>query len=511
MTINKKRLILFYVLFFVLFAAVMYFSPHTADDAYYDYLNLTSPYKILHFAAGYGNGRVLGNLLAVILCKSQLFAAVFRSASVCGLVYFIVRLVNDKKGYNESLTASVALLTVGVGGLFFGEVFSWIAGFSNYIPPMLLTLICLCVIKERSFKTDSLWIKILTVTGLLLCGSAAQLFTESNTLNAALLSLIILLYCIFRKRDKLLYSFTYLIASGIGTGVMLYARHFVHDKDGIYETVNYSSKIDSLSNMFTNVQDIYSKFVCWLPKFFVLYIMLSIVLLIVIYKGGGHLTKNVKAFVTFSLCAYPAYSVLASVLDNGNFANSKMKYLYMAFTTLLFILYIISLLVCGSLLEKKRRFIFDFLVIFALFTSAYFTVLYPVNPRCIFYSYVVFIIAFCVVFDTALAYVKINKNIVSKILKSGVFGMFAFLIPLYANITVMNNQVNAYIDYQVKQGEKAVYVCPLTNTDYFHHSYASARLGYTYYHEEPNDVNFMLIEQGSWLKNCYQDGNFKSQ
>lgn len=101
MTINKKRLILFYVLFFVLFAAVMYFSPHTVDDAYYDYLNLTSPYKILHFAAGYGNGRVLGNLLAVILCKSQLFAAVFRSASVCGLVYFIVRLVNGKKGHNE--------------------------------------------------------------------------------------------------------------------------------------------------------------------------------------------------------------------------------------------------------------------------------------------------------------------------------------------------------------------------------------------------------------------------
>lgn len=122
-----------------------------------------------------------------------------------------------------------------------------------------------------------------------------------------------------------------------------------------------------------------------------------------------------------------------------------------------------------------------------------------------------FIIAFCVVFDTALAYVKINKNIVFKILKSVVLGMFAFLIPLYANIAVMNNQVNEYIDYQLKQGEKAVYVCLLTNTDYFHHSYASARLGYTYYHEEPNDVNFMLIEQGSWLKNCYQDGNFKSQ
>lgn len=511
MTINKKRLILFYVLFFVLFAAVMYFSPHTVDNAYYDYLNLTSPYKILHFAAGYGNGRVLGNLLAVILCKSQLFAAVFRSASVCGLVYFIVRLVNGKKGHNELLTASVVLLTVGVGGLFFGEVFSWIAGFSNYIPPMLLSLMCLCIIKERSLKSDSLWVKILTVTGLLLCGSAAQLFTESNTLNAALLSLIVLIYCVFRRKDKLLYSFTYLIASGIGAGVMLYARHFVHDKDGIYETVNYSSKIDSLSNMFTNVQDIYSMFVCWLPKFFVLYIMLSIVFLIVIYKGKGYLPKNVKAFVTFSLCAYPAYSVLASVLDNGNFANGKMKYLYMAFTTLLFMFYIISLLVCSSLLEKKRKFVFVFLVLFALFTSAYFTVLHPVNPRCIFYSYVVFIIAFCVVFDTVLAYVKINKNIVLKILTSGVLGIFVFLIPLYVNITVMNNQVSEYIDYQVKQGKKAVYVCFLTNTDYFHHSYAVDRLGYTYYHEKPKDVEFKLIAQDSWLKNCYKDGDFKSQ
>ena len=96
------------------------------------------------------------------------------------------------------------------------------------------------------------------------------------------------------------------------------------------------------------------------------------------------------------------------------------------------------------------------------------------------------------------------------IFKAGVIGVFAFLIPLYANITVMNNQVNDYVQYQVEQGQKAVNICFLTNTDYFHHSYAKDRLGYAYYIQKPHDVEFRLIGQDSWLKNCYQDGNYKN-
>lgn len=507
---SKKRLVGFYALFFVLFALVMYFSPHTVDDAYYDYLNITNLHKMIHFSAGYGNGRVLGNLLAIVLCKSQLFSAIFRSASVCAMVYFLVRLVDDKKWHTELLTASVTVLTVGVDGLLFGEVYSWISGFSNYIPPIVLTLICLCLIKERSNKNSALPVRILTVVEILAFGSSAQLFTESSTLNAVLLSVIVLAYCIFKKKDKLLYAFTYLCASGIGTLVMLYARKFVHDKDGIYETVNYSSKIDSLSTMLLNIRDIYSKFVCWLPKYYLLYIALSAVLLVLIYNGNNVLSKGTRAFVTASLCAYPAYSVLASVMHNGDFANSKMKYLYMIFTTLLFGLYIVALFVCGSLLNKKKRLAFYFLVAFALFTSAYFAVLNPVNPRCIFYSYIVFVVAFCLVLDEALSCVKINKKIVFKALNAVVVGIFAFLIPLYANITVMNNQVNEYIDYQIEQGKKSVYICVLTNTDYFHHSYAVDRLGYDHYRKVPKDVEFVIIAQNSWLDYYYKDGAYKT-
>ncbi len=510
MTKNKKRLIAFYAVFFVLFAAIMFLSPHTVDDAYYDYLNITNPYKILHFAAGYGNGRVLGNLLAVVLCKSQILAALVRSAVVSMLVYFIVRLTDDRKGHIEVLTASVMLLILGVGGLLFGEVFAWISGFSNYIPPMLLTLICLCLIKERDCKGNPLSSKLLTVTEILAFSSAAQLFTENNTLNSALLSILIFVYCSVKNKNKLLYSFTYLLGSGIGALVMIFARLCIHDAYGIYKTVDYGTRTDSLKSMLTNVGDIYGKFVCWLPKFFLLYLMLSATLLVIICKGKKILAKKVKPFVTFSLCAYPMYSFVSSVLENGNFANSKMQYLYTAFTTVLFALYVISLFICGSLFDAKQTLLFDFVVAFALFTSAYFVVLNPVTPRCIFYSYIAFVVAFCIAFNNATEYIEIKENTVLMIFKAGIIGMFAFLIPLYVNITVMNNQVNNYVKYQVEQGQKSVNICFLTNTDYFHHSYASTRLGYTYYIKNPGDVSFNLIEQSSWLNNCYQDGNYKN-
>ncbi len=510
MTKNKKRLFAFYAVFFVLFAVIMYLSPHTVDDAYYDYLNITNPYKILHFAAGYGNGRVLGNLLAVVLCKSQILAAVVRSAVVGALVYFIVKLTNGEKEHTEVVTASVMLLMLGVGGLFFSEVFAWISGFSNYIPPMLLTLVCLCLIKERDSKTTSFFAKILTVTELLVFASAAQLFTENNTLNSALLAVLVFAYCLIKDRSKLLYSVAYLIGSGIGALVMIYARFYVYDASGIYGTVNYGARIDSLDGLLTNIGDIYGKFVCWLPKFFLLYIMLSAVLLLLIYKGKKYLSNKLRAFVTFSLCAYPAYSVVSSVLDNGNFANAKMQYLYTALTTVLFVLYVISLFICGSLFETKQAVLFDFIVAFALFTSSYFVVLNPVTPRCIFYSYVAFAVAFCVALNNTLPYIELKEKAILGIFKASVIGVFAFLIPLYANITVMNNQVNDYVKYQVEQGQKAVNICLLTNTDYFHHSYAKDRLGYAYYIQKPHDVEFRLIGQDSWLNNYYQDGNYKN-
>ena len=119
-------------------------------------------------------------------------------------------------------------------------------------------------------------------------------------------------------------------------------------------------------------------------------------------------------------------------------------------------------------------------------------------------------VAFCLVLDEALSCVKINKKIVFKALNAVVVGIFAFLIPLYANITVMNNQVNEYIDYQIEQGKKSVYICVLTNTDYFHHSYAVDRLGYDHYRKVPKDVEFVIIAQNSWLDYYYKDGAYKT-
>lgn len=512
MSKTEKRCFLFYMLFFLLFSLVMYFCPHTVDDAYYDYLNLSNPYKMLHFAAGYGNGRVLGNLLAVILCKSQLLSAVVRGGTVSTLIYFVVRLIDDSKKHAEILMASVALLIVGMGGLIFGEVFAWLSAFSNYIPPILLTLVCLCLIKERpdvSSIKDINSRSLLTVTELLLFGGCAQLFTENSTLNAVVLSVVILLYCLVKEKGKILYSFAYMCSAGVGTLVMLFARKFIHDKDGIYSTVDYSSKIASISDMLSNMNDVYGKFVVWLPRFFLLYLMLSIAFLIIIHKNKKLLPRSKKAFLTFSLCAYPGYSVLSCVIANGNFANDKMHSLYTLITTLLFLIYIVALLMCSSLLDKNKKTAFCFLVIFALFASGYFLVLYPVNPRCIFYSYILFVLAFCIACECAMSYVSNSEKIITKAVCFGVAGMFAFLIPLYANITVMNKQMNEYVEYQVEQGKKEVYVCLLTNTEYFHHSYASARLGYTYYIKKPNDVNFILIEHGSWLKYCYREGNYQ--
>lgn len=487
---NKKTSVfLFCLLFCVLFSVVMYFCPHTVDDVYYDYLNINDLYNLIHFSAGYGNGRVLGNALGVIMCKSAIFAAVLRGASITYLMYIIVKLKN--KSVDLLSLSLVGLALIGIGGLIFGEVYSWISAFANYIPPVLITLTVLTIIKYYESNSKFCFVVFLVV---ILLASSNQLFNESATLNGFGIAFITLIYVFFTERKKLFLALTYFGSTIIGTIVMLYARVKIHDKRGIYDTVDYGLKFDSLKNIVDNMWTIYQKYLLWFPMFFILFAMVSVVGIILIHRNSGNII--LKTVQTFSLSVFPFYILFYSVSTKVDYFQGTL-YLFSAITTVLLLLYLLSfssLFLQIKVLKNKLAYIFC--VLLGVFNVGYYLLLSPVNPRCSYYTYICFIFAFIILFDELS--IKISKNLMLKIAISSVIAVFMFLIPLHVNIYNTDKVEKEFIQYQVDSGKKEIIVFKITNTDYFHHSYNNARLGYTYYRKKPMDLKFKEVPLESW-------------
>lgn len=496
---TKKRYnVVFYILFLVFFCVAMYFCPHSVDDTYYDYLNISGFKDALHFSAGYGNGRVLGNFLALVMCKSRLFAAVFRSSVVTAIVYYITKFVDEK---NVFVTLCTGLSLVGIGGLIFGEVYSWISGFANYLPPILLTLIALNFIKyfEKSNKP-------LAVIMISLCAAAVPLFNESAALNCAFLSLAVVLYCIFKQKNKFVLALVYFVSECVGVLVMLYARKNVHDKRGIYSTVDYSSKLDSIKSIFANAWEVYQKYVLWFPKFLLLFALISVVGILIVYQSEKSRTRF-SNFIGTVLAIYPLFLIFCSASQKADFM-AQTKLLYIAVVTVMTFLYLFCVLMLFLYIDEKQRAAYIFSFVFAVFNVGYYLVLYPVNSRATYYTYVVFTVLLAILIKNAkLRFVP--KKAVASFLLAGTVAVFAFLIPLQINIYHMDKIQREYIEYQIEQGATNVCVSKLTYTDYYHHSYYDDRLGTVFYKDKPKDVTFQEVPIESWLGYYYNNGNYK--
>lgn len=130
---------------FLFFAFIMWCAPYSSDDIDFLSLQFERLSGYLDFALHYGNGRLLGNLCAILLCHSKLLCVLVKAGVLASCVVLIPSLLGhtDKLGY----TLSFLLFTL-IEPAVFGEVYVWTSGFSNYLPPIWLSLIILCVLNS---------------------------------------------------------------------------------------------------------------------------------------------------------------------------------------------------------------------------------------------------------------------------------------------------------------------------------------------------------------------------
>ena len=123
--------------FFLVFLLILHGLPLSLDDFGFRNESFQSASQALQYVLRFGNGRFLGNSGIVFLVNHLFLADLIRAAVLAGIA-ILLPFVLSLHRMSVRLLSMFLLLTLAPG--IFGQVYSWLSGFQNYVPPLLLLL-----------------------------------------------------------------------------------------------------------------------------------------------------------------------------------------------------------------------------------------------------------------------------------------------------------------------------------------------------------------------------------
>ena len=137
-----------YTLFtFTVFSGICYFILHRLPLAVDDFgFQQISAEEAIQYLLGYGNGRLLGNSGIIFLTHHLFVADVLRAMTLSGIAILLPAVLQLK---NRVLPWLSMLLILTISPGVFGQTYSWMSGFQNYVPPVFLFL-CGLWLAERA-------------------------------------------------------------------------------------------------------------------------------------------------------------------------------------------------------------------------------------------------------------------------------------------------------------------------------------------------------------------------
>ena len=229
---------------FVFFAFVMACAPYASDDLEFAALPFSKASEYLRYALEYGNGRLLGNLTAILLSKFRLLCVLVKALSMSALVVLIPGVLGQTRKNDYLLSF---LLIAAADAAVFGEAYVWTSGFGNYIPPILFALLILYVLGlYPSLSRGSARVGVLILVAVL--GFAGQLFIEHSSGINVLLALWAVLLCRKRRSKSFGVSLLWLVCALAGLACMLLIPKLFYVADNHTDTYR-SAHLGSIAAM----------------------------------------------------------------------------------------------------------------------------------------------------------------------------------------------------------------------------------------------------------------------
>lgn len=449
MTINsKKKNITFAVIStaaILLFAVLAYLFPYSGDDwAWGSQLGID---RLNNWFDGY-NGRYAGNLLVIALTRVPVL-----KIALMALSYYLTCLF----AYKYSGSKRISVLIFGIAMFFtmpkeiFVQAVVWTSGYTNYVPPILMMIGYILLIKNIFKKDKPVYTKPLFVLTFIL-GFAGALFMENLTLYSIAAAVLVILYCAVKFRKAFLPHISYFAGSAAGAVMMFtnssYGIIASNEKGDGYRSSALGSG-NLVETIGSHLEKIYTQL--FTNNFVLLIILTVLALALAAFKLNKIKKEKCRNLVIFS-SAVNVFSLIL-ILFKANFSHWKLllESEYSTVVTVLFFtaaagLYYLSLsaviLICLDSEGTRDKALF--LIISIPIIVAPLLVVNPIGPRNFFPPFMLMIMMAALILENLLDCADnhhlqkfLSLTFAAVILASGIYYLNIY-IPIHRYDTARN-------------------------------------------------------------------------
>ena len=450
----KENNLYLYIFIFIFYLILTYLFPYTHDDWMWgsnDGINLLNN----HFD-NY-NGRWVGNIIVILLTRSNLLKTFIMTFVLTGIIYLINKII---KGNKTTILLSFLLMLATPKAILMQGV-AWTSGFVNYTISIFFILI---FINTFINKSDSKSNKLVYLLYIFL-GFITVLFVENLTIFTIILSIFLLIVSYLKEKKISIKYLCYFIGSILGTILMFSNSAYTTIASGgdSYRSFQLSNFIFSSFNSYFNVIYKYLIF-----DNFILNICLTIIIIYTMYRfiKSNKVKKYFNTYakiISFILITFTSYSVLTE-LKNVNILLKYTKY----FNGLFVIMFLLSILLFIILFidkgKYKQRMIF-YISSIILMTLPLFVVT-PIGSRNFFPTYIILILFVCDLLNYLINKynLSINLKVINYILMPIICVLMIYLLATYGYIYKVYNDRNIYINKHLN--DEVIVLPKLPNNGY---------------------------------------------
>ena len=444
------------------FAVLALLFPYTGDD--WSWGSSIGIGRLQSFFAGY-NGRYAGNLLVLVLTRSKLLDAVIMAASFTAACFLGYAYTADK---SKAALLFAAVLLFLMPKEMWAQVVVWTAGFTNYVPSALITVLYLLMIREitgaelsgrEDSLKDSLW-----MAGL---GFVGALFVESVTVFHICLAVAGMVYMFLKFRKFRYGQAGFLLGSLLGTVVMFsngaYDRiaqgedYYRHMPGSFRDTVYFA--VEQAGNILDYI--LYGNLLFCV----VVTVLLMILAIWRIKTAKRKIVAMVPAVLHCCglLLLWNKEKVFSAVTS-----RIAMKALWAGCIPIgIALLYVCSILVMVlCYVEKGRRFRMLLPLYCAVVSLAPLLIVDPIGPRCVFLAYLLMMVFTVDLFGYVRRQTVPEEKWLCGFLALVTAAQLLFCFYLFYPVHHYDSLRLDYIKQQAAEGKKEVLMCDLPNSDY---------------------------------------------
>lgn len=484
----------FWFLFaFVLMFVIMYNAPMISDDFEFTKLSLSSFGEMWRYCLTYGNGRLLGNLGVLVVINSTFLKAFVKAVTVAILVLMLPFVLK----VNRTIMLPISFLLVfGCSPIIFAQIFTWTSGFQNYVPPILLTLLCFGIISRCETKS------IARTMLLIVIGVCGQLYVEHSTiLNILIPIAMFVFYRVENNKEKQHLAKVWFFSAIAGAVLMVLIPKIFYVQANRAEGYRQTG-FSSLGKLTSYIIEGVKLSLITYARCAVLWVLFAICGLLILRCIKLH-NKVIEMAIRCLYICLIVVSVLCGVLFELNDKIVVVKILqYMMFLQIP-LCFVCTAIIVWKLPNKKIKLFLSSCLAFAIISVAPFLLVRPFGERCVFLSYMFLGVFSIKGIDYGMEILDLHPG------RKWIGGLCGLLLVLSVFLIFSFNQAvyydgirNAYIEERMAAKEKKIVIFEIPS----HYTFATMLIEEYYFYERPRDIEFEIVAYSQWCQEHTLDG-----